>query len=189
MKIFSTLPPVVLLTTLSIAFFTSCQPGNEGKATDSKASIGETAHKAPIISSTVNADTLSTESTTAVDSDLPSEEQLKAGAPAYLRGMWRGKIGKKPLTLQIEQVQGQQVSGWNQVGNNRRPVKGTYWAWVEDGACGFGLKLQEPGDDKWDGAFDLQITSKDGGALNINHCYGIWKANNGKLSNDVQLGK
>ena len=122
-------------------------------------------------------------------SALPTEEQLKAGAPTYLRGTWRGKIGAKPLTLQIDEVNGDQVNGWNQVGNNRRPVTGTYRAWIEGDECGFELKMREPGDDKWDGKFELQVTAKEGGALNINHCYGSWKANNGKLTNDVQLDK
>lgn len=100
MRIFSTLPPVVLLTTLSITIFISCQPGNEGKATDSKAGIGETTHKAPIIFSTVNADTLSTESTTAVDSDLPSEEQLKAGV------RWSGNCGQnRALSFECHESQ------------------------------------------------------------------------------------
>lgn len=189
MRIFTTLSPITLLSALFITVLTSCQPGDEGKASNLEAPTSEPTQNAPIRSSAMEADTLSAESTTAVPSDLPSEEQLKAGAPAYLRGTWRGKIGDKPFTLQIEKVNGEQVSGWNQVGKNRRPVNGTFWTWVEDGACGFGMKLREPGDDKWDGAFDLQVTSKDGGALNINHCYGSWKANNGKLTNDVQLDK
>lgn len=128
------------------------------------------------------------DATTAVTS-LPSVEQVREGAPAYLVGTWRGTLDDKPFTLRIDKVSGDRITGWNQVGSNRRPVTGSFWAWVEDGSCGYGLKLNEPGDDKWDGKFELQVTSKDGGPLNINHAYGSWTANNGKLDKSVSLDR
>ncbi|QJX47831.1 WG repeat-containing protein [Hymenobacter taeanensis] len=135
------------------------------------------------------ADAMEAASDAASSSALPTEEQVREGAPAYLTGTWRGKLDDKPFTLHIDKVAGDQVSGWNQVGSNKRPVSGTFWAWVEGDGCGYGLKLNEPGDDKWDGKFELQVTSKEGGALNINHAYGTWTANNGKSEKSVSLDK
>lgn len=139
------------------------------------------------------------ESSTAVESadqetgspapSLPSQQELEKGAPAVLVGTWQGSLEKKPFTLHIDKLDGKVVSGWNQVGNNKRPITGSYWAWIEGDACGYGLKLSEPGDDKWDGKFELQVTSKDGGALDINHTSGTWTANNGRSEKSVSLDK
>ena len=43
----------------------------------------------------------------------------------FFKGEWRGFIEKKELKIVIQSVVGNQLNGYNIVGNNKRPVQGT----------------------------------------------------------------
>ena len=83
----------------------------------------------------------------------------------FIVGTYLGTIGKKEFKLFIENVEGDNVDGYNVTGINKRPVKGRIvnkstkptgsggsWTIVK-------LILTEPGDDKWDGEFNIDRKS------------------------------
>jgi hypothetical protein len=121
----------------------------------------------------------------------------------YLLGEWKGTLRNKNLVLVIESIKGDNVIGYNIVGNNRRKLKGKIFEHFGEGECGgdgisFRLVLSEPGDDKWDGMFKLVFQSCpdhdtngeiiEGGSIFYSGV-GVWKSNNGKLSGDISLSK
>ena len=121
----------------------------------------------------------------------------------YLLGEWKGTLRNKNLVLVIESIKGDNVIGYNIVGNNRRKLKGKIFEHFGEGECGgdgisFRLVLSEPGDDKWDGMFILVFQSCpdhdtngeiiEGGSIFYSGV-GVWKSNNGKLSGDISLSK
>ncbi len=121
----------------------------------------------------------------------------------YLLGEWKGTLRNKNLVLVIESIKGDNVIGYNIVGNNRRKLKGKIFEHFGEGECGgdgisFRLVLSEPGDDKWDGVFKLVFQSCpdhdtngeiiEGGSIFYSGV-GVWKSNNGKLSGDISLSK
>ncbi|MFM7770155.1 MAG: hypothetical protein ACKO8Q_06310, partial [Bacteroidota bacterium] len=82
----------------------------------------------------------------------------------YLLGAWTGTLRDKSLTLIIEKIEGNEITGYNVAGKNKRPISGTIMKINNstDGAMGcegcirsHKLILKEPGDDKWDGFFTL----------------------------------
>lgn len=100
-----------------------------------------------------------------------------------------GTIGEKEFKLFIEKVEGENVEGYNVTGSNRRPVKGKIVN-IRTEPTGLGgnytiykLILTEPGDDKWDGEFniDLWISDID------RHGQGNWKSYNGKLERQIKI--
>ena len=118
----------------------------------------------------------------------------------FLNGEWSGFIEKKELKIVIQSVVGNQLNGYNIVGNNKRPVQGTVTklnvkrkATCETNYCGYyKVVLSEPGDHKWDGVFTLEFeaTSIDGaeenGTIYWNHyANGLWKSYDGKLVHQV----
>ena len=118
----------------------------------------------------------------------------------FLNGEWSGFLEKKELKIVIQSVVGNQLKGYNIVGNNKRPVQGTVTklnvkrkATCETNYCGYyKVVLSEPGDHKWDGVFTLEFeaTSIDGaeenGTIYWNHyANGLWKSYDGKLVHQV----
>jgi len=101
----------------------------------------------------------------------------------FIVDTYLGTIGDKNFKLFIEQVDGENVEGYNETGSNRRPVKGRIVnKWTEPTGLGanytiFKLILTEPGDDKWDGEFNIDLWISDQGR----HGKGSWKSFNGKL--------
>ena len=121
----------------------------------------------------------------------------------YLLGEWKGTLRNKNLVLVIESIKGNNVIGYNIVGNNKRSLKGKIFEHDSGGECkgdgmSFRLVLSEPGDDKWDGVFKLVLQSCpnhdangeiiEGGSIFYSGV-GVWKSNNGKLSGDISLSK
>ena len=121
----------------------------------------------------------------------------------YLLGEWKGTLRNKNLVLVIESIKGNNVIGYNIVGNNKRSLKGKIFEHDSGGECkgdgmSFRLVLSEPGDDKWDGMFKLVFQSCpdhdtngeiiEGGSIFYSGV-GVWKSNNGKLSGDISLSK
>jgi hypothetical protein len=121
----------------------------------------------------------------------------------HLIGLWNGKLRDKDLMLFIEKIEGNEVFGYNIVGGNKRPLKGSISEIIEndiskcsDRGHSVKMKLQEPGDDKWDGVFDLTLTvcaaiDPSSGKLFSKTFSGIgnWKSNNGKLDGNIELSK
>lgn len=121
----------------------------------------------------------------------------------FILGKWDGNLRNKKLTILIESIQGDQVTGFNIAGKNRRPLTGKI---MDDdrnaeGDCmgyqqSYKLVLNEPGDDKWDGTFiiyfgDCPQYDEEQEKI-LSHYYsafGSWKAYSGKLSGDVTLSK
>jgi len=119
---------------------------------------------------------------------------------AFLNGEWNGFIEQKEIKIVIQSVIGNQLAGYNIVGNNKRPVQGTVTklnvkrkASCETNYCAYyNVILSEPGDHKWDGVFTLEFeaTSIDGseenGIIYWNHyANGVWKSYDGKLVHQV----
>lgn len=127
-------------------------------------------------------------STNSQTSSAPVEKkvtynQSDANARQILQGKWYGTIGKKNFTLNLETVGGGQISGYDIAGTNQRPVSGSYSFYEEGRACT--IVLKEPGDDKWDGIFNLELevySDNWGGS-------GTWKSFNGQLSNAVSVSR
>lgn len=120
----------------------------------------------------------------------------------YLLGTWTGKLRDKKLSIVIENIENNIVSGYNIAGSNKRAVKGMIYPDDRkgDGEClydgnSFKLVLSEPGDDKWDGVFTIYLNSCQSVDDNENVTgwnysgQGKWKSNNGKMSGDIVLSK
>lgn len=120
----------------------------------------------------------------------------------YLLGKWKGTLRDKSLTIVIENIDGNIVTGYNMVGSNKRPLNGRiYQNDLEgDGEClghgdNYKLVLSEPGDNKWDGVFKIYLRfctfENDNGEMDgISYIgFGDWKANNGTKSGEVNLSK
>jgi hypothetical protein len=88
-------------------------------------------------------------------------------------GTYAGQFGNYTIQLVIEDINGSEVSGYNVVAGNRRPVRGT----VSNGS----FELKEPGTDKWDGVFNFVVYN---GVAS-----GEWKANNGKAVTNFSILK
>lgn len=117
----------------------------------------------------------------------------------YLIGKWNGSLRNKTLTIVIEKIDGNTVSGYNVAGANKRPLTGRIYPDDQDRGgpeppiSVYKLVLSEPGDDKWDGVFTLYLekyeeVNMDGGGYNY-YGSGSWQSNNGKLSGDIELRK
>jgi hypothetical protein len=120
----------------------------------------------------------------------------------YLLGNWKGTLRDKSLTIVIENIDGNIVTGYNIVGTNKRPLNGRiYQNDLEgDGEClghgdNYKLVLSEPGDNKWDGVFKIYLRfctfENDNGEMDgISYIgFGDWTANNGTKSGEVNLSK
>ena len=100
-----------------------------------------------------------------------------------------GTIGIKDFKLCIEKVDSVNVEGYNVTGKNKRPVKGRIVdIRTEANELGgnyaiFKINLTEPGDDKWDGEFNIELWISD----NDRHGNGSWKSYNGKLERQIVI--
>jgi hypothetical protein len=129
---------------------------------------------------------------------ISTEEAISA-----VKGTWEGEMGGKKITIVIEKIQGDQISGYNIVGNNKRALKGKISDSSYDQACAMAFEavLNEPGDDKWDGVFSLKFVGyynqeyiDDGefecvGDLQGYDASGEWVPNNGKPKKTLTLTK
>jgi YARHG domain len=92
-------------------------------------------------------------------------EPAVSPAPSPLIGNWVGFLGENRLNVQIRAVNLKQVTGRSVAAGNFREIIGA----VEETDYGYKLRLKEPGDDKYDGEFD--ITIKKNGMI----CEGNWQ--------------
>jgi YARHG domain len=95
----------------------------------------------------------------------PGSEAAAASTPSPLQGNWVGFLGDNRLNVQLRAVNGKQVTGRSVAAGNFREISGA----VEETADGYKLHLKEPGDDKYDGEFN--ITIKKNGMV----CEGDWQ--------------
>ncbi|MFM7662815.1 MAG: hypothetical protein ACKO6A_09125 [Bacteroidota bacterium] len=107
-------------------------------------------------------------------------------------------MNKKKLTIAIENINGNIVEGYNILGSNKRPLTGRIYQDESNGIFSkqlncdeiYKLVLIEPGDDKWDGIFNIHFMT--GIEKNDKRFYfgeGNWKSNNGKLEHQFTLRK
>jgi hypothetical protein len=69
-------------------------------------------------------------------------------------GSWSGMLGNNKITLFIERMDNGEISGYSVCAGNDRPFKGTY----TETETGMNATLKEPGDNKYDGTFDMAIS-------------------------------
>lgn len=132
----------------------------------------------PVINPTASPQTQQTDPKPISTAATPTVVEAKPSIPL---GTWSGTIGSKNIILKIEQVTEDKIIGYNQIENGKmRPVKGFYSA-TDDV---YDIVLKEPGDDKWDGEFELKMENNNKYIMK-----GKWKANNGKLIREVQFTK
>lgn len=107
----------------------------------------------------------------------------------FLEDSYIGKIGNKDFKLFIENINGDRITGYNVTGTNKRPIKGKVVnKWTKKGTLGenqtvFKLILSEPGDDKWDGEFNIELTISDA----TRYGNGTWSSYNGKLNRNITI--
>jgi hypothetical protein len=116
----------------------------------------------------------------------------------FLLGTWKGNLRDKKLTIVIENINGDEVTGYNIAGSNKRPFTGVILPDDRnpEGECAFyKLILKEPGDDKWDGFFTIYFSNcveyddnHENETFSRNGS-GEWKAFSGKLSVDVHVSR
>lgn len=143
-------------------------------------------------------------SETKIKSGLEKESSEEVNIDDLLLGTWAGDMDDKPLKIVIERVDGNELFGYNQVGENKRPVNGTFEKGSYDQPCciAFDAVLNEPGDDKWDGVFNVKFvcfqkqSTNPSGDLVCDGEYdfggeaiGDWVSNNGKLNRNLILNK
>lgn len=116
----------------------------------------------------------------------------------YLIGIWTGIMNKKKLTVAIENINGNIIKGYNILGSNKRPLTGRIYPDKSNGIFSeqlnydkiYKLVLIEPGDDKWDGIFNIHFMT--GIGKNDRRFYfgeGNWRSNNGKLEHQFTIRK
>ena len=119
--------------------------------------------------------------------------QQTTDASVVMLGTWKGEMNGKALTVVIEKVDGNNVTGYNILGSNRRDLTGTFTEGIWDQTCSeaFEATLSEPGDDEWDGVFTItfvgvqaEYETADGdleceGGLSGSEAIGEWQANKG----------
>ena len=154
---------------------------------------------AEIEKNSVTADTTTKE-------NIPEEEvftQEMNDAAIVMLGTWKGEMSGKDLTIVIEKIDGNEIFGYNTLGNTRRDLTGTFTDGDWDQSCSkaYEATLNEPGDDEWDGVFTIKFVgyedekeNEDGGLdcdgnLKGSEAMGDWKPNNGKAAKDFQLIK
>jgi hypothetical protein len=107
----------------------------------------------------------------------------------FLVDTYLGTIGTKDFKLFIDRVSGEDVEGFDVAGTNRRPVKGrivnkrTEPTGLGGNYTIFKMILNEPGDDKWDGEFNIDLWVSD----IDRHGIGSWTSFNGKLNHEIKI--
>ena len=119
-----------------------------------------------------------------------------------LLGTWKGQMNGRDLIIVIEKINGSVITGYDKLGNNKRPITGIYYDTEWDQACSkaYEVVLKEPGDDRFDGVFTIKFVgyedqvSNDCGIICIGNLKGIeaqgeWKSYQGKKKHEFFLFK
>jgi hypothetical protein len=83
-----------------------------------------------------------------------------------LFGYWVGSFGKNKINIAIARIAGDSVFGHSVCAGNFRAIKGTI---TQSSDNVYDVKMREPGDDQYDGAFEFRID------LEKNELSGSWK--------------
>lgn len=144
---------------------------------------------------------LSTIQQSTSDIQRTSNESPKTDPTDVMLGKWVGEMSGKKLIIVIEKINGNELIGYNQLGTNKRALKGTFAVGDWDQSCSkaFDATLNEPGDDKWDGVFKVKFVGYKDSDDETNDCIGkkyrgsegqgVWKSNNGKMQKEFYLSK
>lgn len=131
--------------------------------------------------------------------ETTSNENKQADPSDVMLGTWTGEMSGKKLTIVIEKVNRNELEGYNQLGTNKRALKGIFvdGEWPQSCSKAFDATLNEPGDDKWDGVFSVKFVGYGdtndetneclGGKYQGTEAQGVWKSNNGKMKKDFTL--
>jgi hypothetical protein len=108
--------------------------------------------------------------------------EIEADHENRLVGYWVGAFGENKINVSIAHIEDNKVSGYSICAGNYRPLSGTV---SENGENAFKFKLEEPGDDKYDGTFEFNID------LGTEELSGSWVAfeGEGNSRRDYTLGK
>ena len=98
-------------------------------------------------------------------------------AAQAMEGYYVGGFGSKKITVRLDKVIGNTIEGYSVVSGNERAFSGSYKALTSGN---IEMSLKEPGDDRTDGVFHLQLTA----AKPV--LAGSWTPNN-KSRSTVQL--
>lgn len=109
-------------------------------------------------------------------------------------GTVSGTVATKPFTLKFESITDDKITGYNITGNSKRPVKGSFIKAIEQYDLNgdqknlvpnhvFLIKINEPGNEEWDGEFNLRIEISDW----FNRGNGTWRAYNGRLNRIIEF--
>jgi len=111
-----------------------------------------------------------------------NENQIIAGnLNSFLAGEWKGDFGGKELLINLGTVElDLTVTGYDEVKGNRRDLTGEI---ADNGDNSFTITLKEPGDDQWDGVFNIKYIDGEKSMA------GTWTANNGKSTKTFKLEK
>ena len=92
-----------------------------------------------------------------------------------LLGYWVGFLGDNKININLQQVNGKEITGKSIAAGNYRDIKGN----IEENADAYSIHIAEPGDNKYDGVFDFTI--KKNGMI----CSGSWKPNDKTLKEKI----
>ena len=117
-----------------------------------------------------------------------------------LPGTWTGQMHNRSLTIVIEKVQGDRLWGYNQLGNDKRPISGIFYETEWDQPCSkaYEAVLKQPGNDTFDGVFTIKFigyedqVSNDCGIICIGNLKGVegqgeWKSFKDKKKHEFFL--
>lgn len=114
-------------------------------------------------------------SATLNDSTKSEKTHVPQSTGEFVDGkLWEGKFGNAKIQIYVGIVDPSGiVKGYNILKGKKRDLTGS----LRDGV----IVLNEPGDDPWDGVFELK--------MNETTCTGNWASNNGKLRRHFVLSK
>jgi hypothetical protein len=101
-----------------------------------------------------------------------------ANTTSNLLGYWVGLFGEGTINVSLSEISDSVVKGHTVCYGNFRPITGTVVS-NKDGV--YNISMEEPGDDKYDGKFNLVIDTK------ANTCSGDWKPFNEKATSDKEF--
>ncbi len=127
------------------------------------------------------------ETTTSQPAETPSESEKKEINISDLLGSYVGMFtaekydyDKAPtwankITVSLDKIEGESISGRSIVAGNDRPFSGTITPFKDDSGK-FSVQVKEPGDDKYDGSFSFTLDPHE------EILKGTWDANDDKLA-------
>ena len=109
-----------------------------------------------------------------------AEDPLHSAAPDPIGGYYTGAFGPTKITVRLEKIDGNNVSGFSLVDGVERPFSGM----LSRDANGTVFTLREPGDDKHDGVFKFSLANGAQPRL-----VGTWVENETHIKVDFDLPK